>query len=286
MNPDQGPPIDCLSNPSCSEGDESCGVEVFCENAVPCYPNCPPVIFVSIPGGRFSMGSDTVENEGPIREIDVQAFEIGKREVTVGEYRACVQNGECTPPVVENCIWTRQPMEFESHPINCVSWEQLRDFALWIGADLPAEAQWEYVAKNMGSTSLYPWEGESPIESCRFANLDFGDENGSGCQERKPRVTCRFSEGETSLEVCDMIGNVWEWTLDEYQSNYDIAITMDQPVCTQIDCAGDELTRTQRGGSFSTPLDGITNTTRASALQATGYTSVGGRVVRRPTSGR
>ena len=39
-------------------------------------------------------------------------------------------------------------------PINGVSWNQARQFAQWVGADLPTEAQWEYAATSEGRAAI------------------------------------------------------------------------------------------------------------------------------------
>ena len=91
------------------------------------------------------MGSaEGASNEQPVHSVSVATFEITETEVTVAQYRACVEAGRCSQPNAghEACTWNHNPGEQESHPVNCVHWGQARTFAKWVGADvdLPTEA--------------------------------------------------------------------------------------------------------------------------------------------------
>ena len=50
----------------------------------------------------------------------------------------------------------------ETHPVNFVSWTQMREFGAWAGADLPTEAQWEFAARSRGQEITYPWGDQEP----------------------------------------------------------------------------------------------------------------------------
>ena len=59
------------------------------------------VEWILIPGGTFKMGSrdkDSLVREKPVHSVKVPTFEIAKTQVTVDQYRACVNAGACTAP--------------------------------------------------------------------------------------------------------------------------------------------------------------------------------------------
>jgi len=86
-----------------------------------------PVEFISIPGGKFTMGTDSdekgFEDAKPIHEVAIKTFDISKTAVTVEQYAECVIKGGCTEPATRDyCNWGVAGRQF--HPINCVSWDQ------------------------------------------------------------------------------------------------------------------------------------------------------------------
>ena len=93
--------------------------------------------------------------------------------------------------------------------MNQMSWHMLNQFAAWIGARLPSEAEWEYAARNQGQEQRFPWGEE---RSCDYALF-------TECSEEFLPV-CSRPEGNTTQDICDMIGSLWEWTQDEYYSDY------------------------------------------------------------------
>ncbi len=156
-------------------------------------PDCPAMIV--IPGGTFTMGSpenepDRRRFEGPLRQIAVPAFALGRTEVTRGEYAAFVR--ATNRPDAPGCLtakeganstgapdpqatWRQVGFEqTDDHPVVCVSWQDARDYAAWLSAKtgrayrLPSEAEWEYAAR-AGTTSAYYW-GDSVDRGCGYMN--------------------------------------------------------------------------------------------------------------------
>ena len=193
--------------------------------------------WVSIEGGSFMMGSESVQSdERPVHRVNVPSFEITKTEVTVAQYQACVEAGWCSDP---GCS-----QNGADHPVTCVDWGQARTFAKWLGenVDLPTEAQWEYAARG-GQDFIYAGS-DDPDE------VAWHDSNSGGSTHS---VGTKRANG---FGLYDMSGNVWEWTLDEYENSYSGAPSDgsqargDVPTCSSR-CDKGSARRVSRGGGWS-----------------------------------
>lgn len=176
------------------------------------------VQWVRIPGGSFQMGSnDGSENEKPVHAVNVQTFEIAKTEVTVAQYRKCVEAGACSKPDDKssnsNCNWGY--LDRDNHPINCVDWDQSSVYAKWVGGRLPTEAEWEYAARSGGKDRKYPWGDQTA--TCQSTVMS---EGGNGCGKGSTWPVCSKVAGNTEQGLCDMAGNVSEWVQDWYHNSY------------------------------------------------------------------
>ena len=105
----------------------------------------------------------------------VGAFEIDKTEVTVRAYRACVEAGACQArwtvdwdglteekrrKYSQPCNWGTP--DRDTHPMNCVDWQDAERFCTWAGKRLPTEQEWEYAAGGKAGND-YPWGANLPI---------------------------------------------------------------------------------------------------------------------------
>jgi formylglycine-generating enzyme required for sulfatase activity len=179
-------------------------------------PNVPEM--VRLAGGAFDMGSSVPDVfVSPQHPVSIDAFEISKTEITVAQYRACVDDSVCSPPATGGlCNWD---VADRAHPVNCVSWDQARSFADWQGARLPSEAEWEYACRGGAEVvGQFPWGNDAP--DCALAN--FLDCYGG------TRPVCATELGHTTLGLCDMGGNVFEWVEDD---------GLDDPVVDEYDLA-------------------------------------------------
>jgi hypothetical protein len=145
-------------------------------------------------------------------------IEILQTEVTVAQFKACRAAGECgsDPDTSAYCNWRLVAARLD-HPINCVDWNQAKDFCVWAGGRLPTEDEWRHAATSGGKAGYtYPWGNEKP--NCERAVYDDEVTTGSaesatdGCGEDRTWPVCSKPAGASEHDVCDLVGNVWEWT--------------------------------------------------------------------------
>lgn len=194
--------------------------------------------WVALPAGSFLMGArDSGEAFGdavPAHVVSLKAFEMSRTDVTVEQYAACVSAGRCAAPATGgNCNWGKPGRQ--QHPVNCVSWEQAARYAVFAGARLPTEAEWEYAATSGGRDRKYSWGGQDP--ACGLAVM-------GGCYTEGTLPVCSRPAGNTAQGLCDMAGNVWQWTQDKYIGSYAGAPADG----SAFETAGQA--RVTRGGSF------------------------------------
>jgi len=112
----------------------------------------------------------------------------------------------------------------EDHPVVHVAHGDAVAYARWLGKDLPSEAEWEYAARGGLDRAEFAWGDELAPGGVHRANTwqgRFPDENlALDGYAGTPPVTAFPPNG---YGLHDMIGNVWEWTDDWYDSPRDTA---------------------------------------------------------------
>ena len=251
------------------------------ESDAPCADSatgCPELEWVTLEGGDFRMGSSSGElDEQPVHSVAVPTFQIMRTEVTVGMYRACFDAGACSAlsTFSSACTWSMEATDKELYPANCMTWFQLKDFATWVGARLPSEAEWEFAARGRGRDVTYPWGEAEP--SCELSNF-------RGCGEATD-VVCAHPNGNTPEGLCDMAGNVWEWVQDEYNMSYTNAPADGSAWCSTEGCEAEMVSdpfRVMRGGYWSGETNYLRTTYRSSASPIVDFGFRGGRLARSP----
>jgi len=163
-----------------------------------------------IPAGEFLMGSDNGDSdEKPVHTVYLDAYCIDAYEVTVGQYKKFIQaTGHRAP----NWSSVSKYSPTDKHPIVYVSWEDAMAYAKWAGASLPTEAQWEKAARGGLVGNEYPWGDKLSHD---YANYD-----GTGGRDQWEYTAPVGSFPANGYGLYDMAGNVWEWCLDAYESDY------------------------------------------------------------------
>ncbi|TAI48374.1 formylglycine-generating enzyme family protein [Flagellimonas allohymeniacidonis] len=108
----------------------------------------------------------------------------------------------------------------ESHPVVHIAYEDAVAYCKWSGTRLPTEAEWEYAARGGTKDSRFPW-GNEKKDLSRLANTwtgTFPSENDAkdGYLNKAPVA----SYPANNYGLYDMVGNVWEWTQDWYNTSY------------------------------------------------------------------
>lgn len=230
--------------------------------------------WVRLEAGTFEMGSTHgEEDEWPVRSVTLDAFELSRSEVTVEQYARCVEAGVCAVPTTGGrCTWNKPGGA--SLPINCVDWAQAQTFAAWANARLPTEAEWEYAARSEGRRRPFPWGSARPNR--RRAVM------GRSHRRRGVGATavCKRRSGNTDQGICDMAGNLSEWTQDTYGDYLDAP----SDGSASVKSSGHQH-QVVRGGSWHASGAALRTTARTDRDPTRGGDDIGFRLARSAPSG-
>lgn len=241
-----------------------------------------PVIvqMVNVEGGTFQMGDDFLYTSLPIHTVTVSGFQIGKLEITQGQYREVMGSNPS--------YFTDGPYP-DSRPVDQVKWYEAVAFCNQLsllhgyeccyqiddtlvtldvsknGYRLPSEAEWEFAAKGGTLTHGYTYAGSNSPDFVGWYNANSGQVS---------HVVGAKAANE--LGIYDMSGNLREWCFDLWTDSY--------PSEVQVDPMGPSTGeyRVRRGGAWDFSENMLRCTARNYGTPENRRNFTGFRVVRRP----
>lgn len=234
----------------------------------------PLLEWCDIPAGRVLLHSaDQAQGEG--NWLEVGAFQIARYPVTNTQYQLFLD----APDGYSNERWwgfseeaqkwrnenpTPRPSLFEGEerPREMVNWYDALAFCGWLGVKLgmkirlPTAAEWIRAARG-DEQWRYPWGDQFDAARCN---------TGESKMRQTAQVT-RFADGQSQFGVVDLVGNVWEWTLD----------AKDQPGVFDL---GGQWERAVHGGSYIGPASRAQISFSYYLKPHLHYSSIGFRIMR------
>jgi len=219
------------------------------------HPDLPAAALpemMTLPGGRFLMGSPKTEaerfdDEGPQHAVTVPPFALGLHAVTFAQWDAALAQGaDLFQP--DDAGWGRG-----DRPVINVSWKDAMAYCAWLngrggldaarGYRLPTEAEWEYACRAGTATPFSFGETISAVQ----ANYGAAGTYHRGSRQRfRQRTVAVGSLPANPWGLHEMHGNVWEWVADTWHDNYDEAPDDGSAWVSDDDAAS----RVLRGGSW------------------------------------
>jgi formylglycine-generating enzyme required for sulfatase activity len=218
-----------------------------------------------VPPGTFQMGCIMGSNqygclsfEQPVHQVTLtNAFYLGRYEVTQAQWQATMGSN---------------PSGYQgaSRPVDSVSWTTIQGYLSATGLRLPTEAEWEYACRAGTQTPFY----NGSTDDNTVGNLAWFYYNtcsgGTGCGSRDVGLKAANAFG-----FHDMLGNVWEWVNDWYDT---------YPSSAQTNPTGpvNASDRVIRGGSWDDDAGRVRSSRRNSVSPGYTFTDFGFRVARTP----
>jgi formylglycine-generating enzyme required for sulfatase activity len=246
--------------------------------------------FVWVPAGCFLMGSPQKEegrgqDEGPVHEVCVDGFWMGRHEVTNGQFRKFQRDHDSRS-------YEGLSLNGDEQPVVHVTWEDAKCFAQWLSEKnggqylfrLPTEAEWEYAAR-AGTKGARYW-GDEEGSACDYENIAdltakklWHWEDVHNCEDSYAATAPVGSYKPNAFGLHDMLGNVWEWCEDYYSVDFYANYDRQNPLNENARRGPD---RVRRGGYWHGGPDSTRSASRSSGLPSTGSNDVGFRLVREP----
>jgi len=234
-------------------------------------------VMMAIPGGEFVMGSSADQryvrpDQLPPHRVKLEPFWIGKFEVTWNEYNAFVfddiERRQASPPPLDGGTDPRLvdavthptlpyvDMDFgmgkNGYPAIGMTQHAANKYCQWLSSKtghfyrLPTEAEWEYSAR-AGSTNTW-FFGE---DETKLADYAWFETNSDFTYHKVGRKL------PNAWGLHDVLGNVSEWVLDQYDEDYYRRCVANGTVVQPWNQATKPYPHSVRGGSWRDPAPDV-----------------------------
>ena len=235
---------------------------VFAQNDFSSYDqNIPGSLLkykmIPIPRGEFLMGSPETEkgrkkDEGPQRTVTISSFWMGAFEVTHDQFdiffkdETILQNSNLdavTRPTAQYIDLSWGMGREGGYPVNSMSQGAALMFCKWLYQKtgifyrLPTEAEWEYACRAGSNNSYFFGANENELDQYAWYKENSGNKYHKVGQKKA-----------NAFGLYDMLGNVSEWTMDQYDSSYFMKI--DNGAIDPVQPPLSRYPKTLKGGSF------------------------------------
>ncbi len=201
--------------------------------------------FLYVPAGAFKMGDnfgDGESRERPVHTVTLDAYYIGKFEVTNADWRKfrddpAYNDTKLWPtgrvvPKDQSPYWT-QPMNHgggtpgsDNYPVLGVNWDAATAYCNWLTLKtgkkyrLPTEAEWEKAARGTDQRR-FPWGNNIDPSYASFTrSAGFETAQVVGYYDGSKRGDLQTHNNASPYGAMDMAGNVMEWCQDWYSRTY------------------------------------------------------------------
>ena len=213
-----------------------------------------------VPAGTFTMG-EAGWAEAVHAVTLTQAFYLGRYEVTQSQWVAKMGSNPSS---------FQGQSDSASRPVEQVSWNTIQGYLSLTGMRLPSEAEWEYACRAGTTTAFHSMPGypNGTNDANQVGTIAWYSSN-SGNQTHAVG-----GKAANALGFHDMLGNVWEWVNDWYDTYPSSAQTNPTgPVSASY--------RVLRGGGWTNGTDFVRSSGRGYDSPGSSY-GVGFRVARTP----
>jgi formylglycine-generating enzyme required for sulfatase activity len=213
-----------------------------------------PLKLVAIPGGSFLMGDNSSANasEKPATTVAVSPFYMSVYEITHDQFGVFFRDEKfaqgskvdaVTRPTAQYIDLSWNMGKEGGFPVNSMSVDAAMMFCRWLYQKtgvfyrLPTEAEWEYACR-AGTKTAYYFGNDNKLLGQYAWFKGNSSEKYHKVGQKKPNAWGLY----------DMLGNVSEWTLDQYDEKYFSTIAADKsdPVIPPAS----RYPRSVRGGSY------------------------------------
>ncbi len=228
------------------------------------------VEWIYIEGVPFKMGSPENEafrdNDEIQRDVELSSFYISKFEIIFEQYDFfCKSTGRELPD--------DGGMGRGQKPVINISWHDANDFATWMNASLPTEAQWEYACRAGTTTPFNTGVHLITDESNYDGQFPYLIDKEDIFREQTLPVG---SLKPNAFGLYDMHGNVWEWVKDAY----DFYPELEEGIVEKDPFVEVGTIKVMRGGGWQSRAFECRSSHRISKYPYYSYKDVGFRIIK------